>query len=314
MKWKKYNSIAALPEGLWEEKIARGDAAMDARLWRVAERMCTDTAFEYWLGLQDDKPVALLAWTIRTGVASTGTPETSGLPLWFDGSRVDRAAFLSQVLTEAGQGSRLVFQDFIGAVADEWQTAFEAVGFQARRVLDLSLLAIPPQVHSLDEYPTVLNAKHRYRWNQYRAAIDRERYAVEAVTDYLPLLDRLYPLYVEVSQRAREYRAEAWPEAYFRVVKEEFGDDATVMTIRERATDEYLGFMLLLYTATSCVHQYIGFERRDELFLWHNLVIESIGDALHRNVRRINMGVTHAEAKHKFGAITQPVFFFASLI
>lgn len=307
--WQKHKTIKALPAGWWDDRIAQGDVALDSRLVRVAERAFPDARFEYRLRETDGQPAALIGWMIDGDTASTGTPETCGLHFWFDEKKLDQKTFLDEVLAQC-EGRSLVFRDFVGKQADEWRPALEKAGFRAEQALDLSTLTIPQQIKTLEEYPSVLNAKHRYRWNQYRAALDRDLYEVETVTDYMPIIDKLYPLYVEVTERAEEYRAEPYPVDYFRIVKEEFGDDAVAVTIRERRNGEYLGFMLLLYGQGSCVHQYIGFHRRDDLFLWHNLTIESIGDALRRGIRRINMGVTHATAKRKFGAVNEKVFIF----
>ena len=309
MGWKQYHSITEIPEGLWDEKIAKGDVALDSRLIRVAERAATDARFKYWLNKTNGYPTGLILWMIEGNTASTGTQETAGLHFWFD----DRFFTMGEFLIEARKSCPhkiLVFRDFVGQKADEWQAIFDRNGFQSEQVLDLSTLTVPEHVQTLEEFPAVLNAKHRYRWNQYRAALDRELYEIETVLDYLPLLNELYPLYVEVSQRAEEYAAEPYPITYFRIVKDEFGDDAVAVTIREKRTGKYLGFILLLYGPGSCVHQYIGFHKRDDLFLWHNLTIESIGDAIRRGVRHINMGVTHATAKRKFGAKNQKVFIF----
>lgn len=309
MSWKQYHSITGTPEGLWDEKIAQGDVAMDSRLVRVAERVCPDAEFNYWIHETDGQPSALILWMREGNVASTGTPETTGLHFWFGNRFFTREEFLEQARKLCPHRT-FVFRDFVGKQADEWQAFFMANGFNPEQVLDLSTLQIPEHISTLEEFPSVLNSKHRYRWNQYRAALDRNLYEVETITNYLPILDKLYPLYVEVSGRAEEYAAEPYPMDYFRIVKEEFGDDAVAVVIREKSTGEYLGFMLLLYGLGSCVHQYIGFHKRDDLFLWHNLTIESIGDAIRRHVRRINMGVTHAMAKRKFGAENQKVFIF----
>ena len=309
--WQKYDAVKALPAGLWDEKIARNNVALDSRLMRVAERAYPDARFEYWLRGMDGCFSALIFRMVERCAASTGTPETSGLHWWFDETVLHKEAFFREALVLCRNDvETVVFRDFIAEKADEWAHLFTPEGFRPEQVLDLSMLTMPEHVADLDEYPSVLNAKHRYRWNRYRAALDRERYEVEAIADYLPMLDELYPLYVEVSARAEEYAAEPHPKSYFRIVKEEFGGDAVALTIREKATGLYLGFMLLLYGRGSCVHQYIGFHKRDDLFLWHNLTIESLGDAIRRKVCRVNMGVTHATAKRKFGAENEKVFIF----
>lgn len=311
MAWKKYDTVEALPSGLWDEKIAQGSAALDSRLIRVAERIFPRTAFEYGLRESGGRPSALILRTMKNGTASIGTPETCGLHFWLDEASIDRQAFLQEVSAMYGNDAKtLSFNYFTSQKAADWRDIFEKNGFRPVSALDLSTLSVPEAVKTLDEFPAALNAKYRYQWNRYRAAIDRENFGIEALTDYLPILDELYPLYIKVSERAEEYRAKPYPKDYFRIVKEEFGDDAVVVVIREKSTDEILGFMLLLYGQGSCVHQYIGLQRRDELFLWHNLTIESIGDALRRGIRRIDLGVTHAEAKRKFGAVNEKMFTF----
>jgi hypothetical protein len=308
--WKKYNTIADSFRDLWDDRVARGSVTLDSRLLRVAERMDPDAKFEYGLLEVDGQPSSLILNCVKNGIATVGTPETSGLHFWYDERRFSEESFLKEVMSLYGNGENIVFFDFTWESVERWGKHLETNGFQLQSALDLSMLTIPETIGNLEEYASVLNARHRYRWNQCRAALDLKLYDVETITDFMPILDELYPLYVEVSERAEEYRAEPYSKDYFRVVKEEFGDDAVTVIIREKSSSKILGFMLLLYGKASCVHQYIGFHRRDELFLWHNLTIESIGDALRREVRQINMGVTHAEAKHKFGAISKEMFNF----
>jgi hypothetical protein len=170
------------------------------------------------------------------------------------------------------------------------------------RVLDVIHLEIDPSARSFDDHAATLKYKYRYQLSRYRNALDPERYETVTLTDFLPYLDELYPLYLDVSRRASEYTAPPYPAAYFHIVKHHFGDDAVITAIRRRDNGRFLGFMLVLYAKESCVHQYIGFDRIDELYLWYNLTVGAIDEAIRRRVFRINMGVTHAVSKHKFGA------------
>ena len=329
--WIKADTINDLPAGIWDATLGRGRACLDSRLFRVAEEMFPRNGFRYFLKTEGGEPAALFMAMLGEdtpffGVegldgkvfrtAATGTPETTGCHFWYDPTRMSMRDFLRESLTEiAGSGWKfdvVVYRDFIGEETPSARSAFDEFGFRAVRVLDVSQLTVPQACGTLEEYVSTLKYKYRYQLAQYRAALDPQRYETVTVEDYLPLLDELYPLYLEVCARASEYAAAPYPPDYFYRVKEAFGRDAVMVVVMDRCSGEYLGFMLLLYGAESCVHQYIGFRKIDELFLWHNLTLASVGDAIRKGIRRIDMGVTHAVAKHKFGAHSLPAWTFVA--
>ncbi len=315
LHWETFDTIRALPPGLWNSSVGYGSVSLDERLFRVSERLFPQNRFRYFLGREDGAPAALAMVFETVGERPeriTGTLETSGLHWWIDENRIDKPSFARELTgLISTEGKIVVLRDFYDdGTSEEWAPVLQECGYRKEKGMDVSVLTLREGAASLEDHVAGLKYKYRYQIERYRSAIDRSRYEFTAVTDYLPLLDRLYPLYLEVCSRAEEYRARPYPEEYFRIVKEEFGEQAVMMTVRDKKKDEYLGFMLLLYSGESCVHQYIGFRRIDELFLWHNLTLESIGHAIQRGIRKIDMGVTHATAKHKFGAKSVPTYYF----
>ncbi len=323
--WTAYDRIGQLPTGLWDRLIARGEACLDARLVAVAEEAFPDAPFRYFVKEEAGEAVALFMAMVAADTpfysveplagqlfrtASTGTPETTGLHFWYDPRRFTLKTFLdeasAQIRAWNSTAEALVFRDFPEEMLADTKAEWEGSGFTAVRVLDVTHLEIAPSARSFDDHAATLKYKYRYQLAQYREALDPERYETLTLSDFLPYLDELYPLYVDVSRRASEYAAPPYPAAYFHTVKRHFGDDAAMTVIRERATGRFLGFMLVLYTKESCVHQYIGFDRIDELYLWYNLTVGAIDEAIRRRVFRINMGVTNAVSKHKFGARSTP--------
>lgn len=311
--WNIFKDIKDLPSGIWDRCIAHGDVCLGSRLISVVQKIYNGHIFHYYAKMENGVPeILFMTMTGRERLTFTGhesicvtammaTPETSGRHYWYDREKYSFGEFLSQaeqIIRSTEEGVEALLVNGLSNM----DVAAEQIGWSYMPDLPVSRLTVDAAAVSLEEHIASLNYKRRYQIKQYREAVAGERYLFEAVEDFLPEMDELYPLYAEVVERSSEYVTEPYTPEYFSVVKNEFGDDAVMITVKDVLSGEYLGFMMLLYSKASCVHQYIGFHRREELFLWHNLTLESIGHSISKGVRLINMGVTNAVAKHKFGA------------
>lgn len=304
--WEYYDTIKSVPNNLWEKYISRNNVCLDKRLFAVCENMFPDTSFYYFIKGRPDAPEIIFPLMIDNDTAETGTPETSGRHFWYDNDKMDFMEFVRQsseiIQNKFPDLKKIVYRDF-----NDNQPQPHNISFL--RALDVSELIIPEKVKSMEEYVDTLRSKYKYQVKQYLNAVPRDRYSFYPESDYLPLLDELYPLYEDVCLRSTEYDAPPYPPEYFAAVKKEFGEQAVALVVRDIEKDRILGFMLLLYNDAACVHQYIGFERIDNLYLWHNLTLKSIEDSICRGIRTVYMGVTNSIAKHKFGAVSRPNFF-----
>ncbi|MCC8089379.1 MAG: hypothetical protein LIO79_09005 [Rikenellaceae bacterium] len=315
--WRHYDTINKIPSGIWENFISKELVTLDKRLIAVCEEIFPESDFHYFVRICDEVPDIIFMIGITqildetTGdkilIAETGTSETSGAHFWYNKNRLSFEDFLrlsrEVVVQKFPDVKKIIYRDFIGDVPESNNSD------KIHRALDLSELILPEYVSTMEDYIMLLRSKYRYQVRQYQNAVSDYRYEFQAVADYISYLDEMYPLYLYVCLRSKEYSAAPYPKEYFIKIKEKFGSDAIAMILRDKTNDKILGFMLLLYSDQSCVHQYIGFERIDELFLWHNLTLKSIEDSIKRGVRIINMGVTNSIAKHKFGAASHPNYY-----
>lgn len=317
MMTSRYSTISQLPEGIWDQFIARGNISLDSRLIALAEESYPDADFFYFV-LEDHGLRGLFFMMVQPDLIEdidlerhiygfTATPESSGWHLYWDDTYLDFGQFIDWALLQikqfAPQVELLLIQDIIeGSLG--YSLISEPIEMERITLMEVSHIAIPQPETTLDDYMATLPSKSRNEWRKAMSALDRARYKIEARTDYVAILGQLYPLYLSVAARAGEYLASPHPVRFFEQASALLGQDATAITIYDRDEQQYIGFMLLLFSGRSCLHYYIGFEPNPSLYLWHNLTIESFREGFRRGCTHIDMGVTNAVGKRKFGAST----------
>ena len=327
--WEVFNSIHDLPVGLWDEKIARGSVSLDSRLMELCEASCREDSFRYFLCRDTRKNLIGIFFVMLTRVhpvslagirsarinragfraAVSATPETSGAHFWFDPVAFTPESFIRAVYREItslpDRFSVILFRDFFSEETAIFKDILREMKFFSGEGLTVTRILMHENIHTPEDYQGTLSGKQRYDWRRYVKNLDKSRYRIEIPENYE--LSEIYPLYLEVNQRAREWRSVPRKLSYFSDLKKIYGEDAEMLMIREVSTGKCLGWMLILFFQKQSYLIYIGFSEIPELTLWHNLLIASIEHSISKGVKMVDLGVTHELAKKRFGAKGLPV-------
>ena len=330
--WEVFNSIRDLPVGLWDEKIARGSVSLDSRLIELCETSCREDAFRYFLCRDTQKELIGIFFVMLTRVhplsfagirnarinrvgfraAVSATPETSGAHFWFDPVAFTPESFIKSVYQEINslpdRFSIILFRDFFSEETAIFRNILDKMGFISAEGLTVTRILISEDIHAPEDYQKTLSGKQRYDWRRYVKNLDPVRYRIEVPESYE--LSEIYPLYLQVNQRAHEWRSVPRKISYFSDLTKIYGKDAEMLMIREVSTGKCLGWMLILFFCKQSYLIYIGFSKISTLTLWHNLLIASIEHSVSKGVKVVDLGVTHESAKKRFGARGLPVRYF----
>lgn len=300
MIWKRYNSIAHLTPQVWDKYISHGHITLESRLIALAERV-SEVPFRYYACYEsatNEQLIALFVVSFDDDIAYLATNETSGRHYWFDESCFDFCKFTDEVVTLLSADDYNCNKVSFEALS---QSDISAGNDQAQEGWITSSITLDHEAKSLEQYILSLKSKQRNDMRKYRSTITAHNITCRVVEDYSYMENSYYPLYIEVSQRADEYTPEPYTVDYFRAAKEIFGDDAVMVSMFD-VNDELLGYMFTLSNSTGCVMQYTGFKQDRELYLWHNLTLETIGYAIEKGLTYVDMGITNHRAKRQFGA------------
>lgn len=284
--WQHYTSIQELTE-VWEQTVGKSKVWQDAALYRISERMGADMHYL----------VKRVGETLHAVCAFVQTPTGFRPGAW---ETCDAAHWLA---SSGGndQNFRLEVEQVLRAYTDphaqiEWEEP-----------LPSSYLLLPeseaPQDVSegIEYYISTLKSKYRNELRKYMEAYRKHGLQWSVTGDYLPLLEAAYPLYLETVSRAVEFQSEAYPKSYFSIAKEELGENAQMLCLRD-SEDRLIGFMLLYFKGKTCVMQYTGSRQIKAYYPWHLLTLFSVGYAWTKKIRVIHLGITHFEGKKQFGA------------
>lgn len=300
MIWKRYDSIAQLTPQVWDKYISHGLITLESRLIALAERV-SEVPLRYYAcydSATQERIIALFVVSFDDDTAYLATNETSGRHYWFDEQHFDFCKFRDEAITILTATDYICSEVSFEALS---QSDLLSVKEESQEGWITSSITLDSNAKSLDDYILNLKSKQRNDMRKYRSAITVHNITCRIVSDYSYMENSYYPLYIEVSQRADEYTPEPYTVGYFRAAKEIFGDDAVMVSMFD-AKDELLGYMFTLSNSTGCVMQYTGFKQDRELYLWHNLTLETIGYAIEKGLTYVDMGITNHRAKRQFGA------------
>lgn len=304
--WSHYKSIDQIPQEVWKNTVGKDQIWQDPALYRISERMGADT--HYLIKKQEEEIEAVCAFTLTDGILSSGSWETCDPGYWYDTKRwKDETAFRAEV--------NAILPSFLSkTLTDDEMTDNEHpddqnIRMEWNELLPSSYIKLPELTEDLnpealvDSYILSLKSKYRNEMRKYLHAFHHYNLRWSVASDFLPLLDTFYPLYLETVSRAQEYKTEAYPKDYFPLAKELLGDDAKMLCLWD-INDRLIGFMLLYFNDQSCVMQYTGSRQIKNFYPWHLMTLFSIAYAWSKKIRVIHLGITHLEGKKQFGAVT----------
>lgn len=342
--WKTFHLIDDLPSSIWVEKISNENPGLDPRFMRVVEKIHAKDKFYYCLAFNNKKQIIGIAFfytvfydlirninipikqffellrklypsLLKVSIGMTATFETYGSHFWYasDVWNYDNfiKSFLEYITKENKDFQIIVLRDYIVNGKNENiqnQLNFNKnLGFVNVETFSISQVLFKQNLKP-DSYINELKSKHRV----YLRKIIRERalanLKVEIIEDFIPYLEEIYPLYVNVNQNAKEYRTDCLEKQFFLEIKEQFGKDTKIITIKN-LEEKIMAFTLLIDSQDTIIPYLIGvdYKHSRKFNLWYHCVWEAIVHSARVNKKVVDLGATNSSMKHKLGAVSFPL-------
>ena len=351
MRWQCFDSIKQLPENLWKNMISKERCTTSPEFLAAIEKAHPEQTFLYFVAYQNDQPVGCALLTIAIQdlslelpsyirkvtsfirklwpgfltlrIAMTGTFESYGDHFAFDQKLIDIETFLTE-LNEQGQAltSRyrvLIIRDFIlysqtNISIDVYERVLTSLGYSMGSILPVSELSIEG-FSSPEHYLSSLKSKDRYTIRKAVKNATKHDVKFEFVSDFTPLIDEAYPLFLQVSERAKELITPPLPPNFFENIKKEFGPNARMLIARDKFK-KLLAFGLIIETNRVMEIFAVGlnYENLGKGLSIYNIIWECIAEAICKGRKQVDLGVTNYFIKKRFGASVFPmrVFYRAS--
>jgi predicted N-acyltransferase len=317
------DSIADIPEPLWDGLAARGSRPQTHAFWRMVEQSgLNDFRYRYALFRDDDGRLAAVAafYSISTDIAIFAPP---WLRVLLGGVRRLWPRFLMMSLLECGTPVTLTSPPFVVAdpagLADAIATLDRLLYGLARKERHFLVIVRDFETNATDQ--TTLFGAHGYhivdslpnsyldiRWTAYadylasmksyfRSKVVKhlKRNAVAAVRcehryDFGPLAETLLHQWMVVHDHADEFQREMLTADFYRNLDREVGHDSSVLLFY--CADVLVGHALLLRDGDKLRWLYFGreTEANDSLYIF---VIQSvIRTAIETGAKLVEMGLT----------------------
>ncbi|BBB91454.1 hypothetical protein MAMMFC1_02138 [Methylomusa anaerophila] len=125
------------------------------------------------------------------------------------------------------------------------------------------------------------------------------------------LVDEMYPLYLNVVYRAKEFRTEPVPKSFF-IASCDLKDIQTFATTIRDQQGKLLACIINFENNNILVPYYIGrdYSANKEYNLYYNILWETISTGVARKKKVIDLGLTTYDIKKWLGAEIQPIKMF----
>jgi predicted N-acyltransferase len=327
MKWTKYYSVCELPEKCWD-RVSPDNICLSSKFMEVSESTNPQSKYIYYVGSMDDKIIAigfayiktfnlipLLSKWINSGpsVLMTGTYETYGRHYWYDKKYFNEQTFIYELyrIIQKEKTNIIIFRDYVQNNLDITDyTFFKNNNFCWIKKYAVSYINLSGDITSLDLFLKGIKKKHR---NFYRKILrERELNSVHInhVYDYMEIVEYLYPLYLNVNNKAKEYHTQPFPIVFFENLKKLLVNNVLVITMNVK--NKIIGFVLLIVGKNEVIPFLMGMDYNyRSCYIWQNLTIESVRYAINQKKGRIDLGLTNYEIKKRLGAVKYDINMFA---
>lgn len=244
-------------------------------------------------------------------IVMSGNPETHSDTWWFDESAVSvdqlHSLMSSAIKAEHSSARLVLIRDFNRSLA-EFPTVissiFYALKFKLTQSLPLALLdikGIKPKDH-------LARLKQNYRKIIKKALskFDSGGYKVLRAQEFLQWVDALYPLYLNVHARAKEFVREPFDKTFFHQLSNASCSELTLILNKD---DEPCAFTISVYNETVYNAYLFGCKETtgDEPSFYTCLMWFDLENACERELECIDMGITNYFPKQNFGAHLVPL-------
>lgn len=337
---RQVDTVRAVPQALWDEKIAAGHPLKTAAFFACIEDAFPERRFTYLVLSSGDEVVGLAVvteerldlslvlprWTARAvrwirallpglltlRVGMVGTFETAERHWWYDPTRVAleefAAALLATCEAACARSSLLLVRDLdLREPADAaLQSWLRTRGFTGVDNLPLAVVALDGL--GLDAHTRRLKKKSRQTIRKAIKEAEAAGLALERVDAWRHLLDACYPLYLQVHAGAVEFRRPPLPPAFFAAVCERLVDSSSLLTLR--AADGALVAFVLSGTSPSLHNPFLlgmDYARTRDTPAYQRLLWAEVEYAAARGCRIVDLGLTSYFVKQTAGAELKPL-------
>lgn len=330
-----HSSIVDLPDSVWDTHIAGNHPMRSSRFFHCLEKSFPDRRFSYFLIKKDTDLVGLGIITeedldttllmpslmgkifspfrkvysnfMKLKLAMVGTFESMSEHWWFNRDILSPSQFTNLLLTAVDEAfpssTLLIIRDF-----EESENRYEAIKEQLCKknfisVLNMPLATMKVENHSLDEYMATLKGKNRATIRKALRKADNKGIKTERVHEFKSIIDECYPLYLQVHDKAAEFKREPIPKIFFHHIADLLPDESSVLTIRNDQ-EELLAFMLT-GTSSDVNNPFIigiNYAYSKEYPLYYLLLWSEIAYAIQSGCREVDMGITSYFVKQTMGA------------
>lgn len=154
---------------------------------------------------------------------------------------------------------------------------------------------------NLDDFLCEMSKKHRNMYKKIIKSRNDQNISFRKEYDIRKNLHKLYPLYINVNKRAKEFKSPPIPSSFFTGLERKFGHNCFCIIMSVGNKD--IGFVLIIQGTDIIIPFLMGIDYKyRELHVWHNLTIECVRYAIETRITNIDLGLTNFELKKRLGA------------
>jgi hypothetical protein len=158
-------------------------------------------------------------------------------------------------------------------------------------------------------YVGELTASYRRQLRATLHARDAAGLKVRIVERFAGELDRLFPLYEQVMERAR-YKLETLTPSFFQRLDDDLGNASRAIVLEHEGKPVAMAIMLYAGESATFLLAGIDYTAPSAWQVYPNLVTEVLADAIRSGASRLEMGQTSYPLKTRLGGVAVPRFLF----
>jgi predicted N-acyltransferase len=163
---------------------------------------------------------------------------------------------------------------------------------------------------SFDDYIGSLRSNYRYKIKKNMKKSADEKIEIEVLDNFSEHAEVLCRLWVNVYERAKEYKREILTPNYFKSLSRYLENKALVITVKKDG--EIVGFSLVLLDDLTLRYIYSGltYEYNKDFSVYFNMLYEMLKFAIDTKKRKFEMGITTYIPKLDIGARIEPFYVY----
>ncbi len=238
-----------------------------------------------------------------------GTPVAAGNTISFK-EGVDRIAVLDLLCRTIERLARdirvkiVLFRDFYDEELELFDY-FTTLGYT--KIHNLPSTAIEIKWKSFDEYLSALRSCYKWKIIHHIRKCQQDNISIHIIRSFSSYADAVEKLWMNVYNRAKEYKRERLTLAFFKNIDTYLGDRSAIILIRKE--DIPIAFLLLLFDDDTLIPLFCGLDYAyNEIYgLYFNILCKCIETGITENMKGIDMGVTTLIPKKEIGAVVVPM-------